>query len=129
MVQFSKLIFSKIIVIWIILILEFSLSACSTPISLGLISPIVQAKLTPKLPSQMIAVANPLAAEVGRSVLRKGGSAIDAAIAAQLVLTLVEPQSSGIGGGAFLLYYDAKTGSIQSFDGRETAPKEKHVYL
>ena len=73
--------------------------------------------------SQMIAAANPLAAEAGRKMLRAGGSAIDATIAAQLVLTLVEPQSSGIGGGAFLMYFDAKTGSIQSFDGRETAPK------
>lgn len=73
--------------------------------------------------SQMIAAANPLAAEAGLGVLRAGGNAIDAAIAAQLVLTLVEPQSSGIGGGAFLMHYDAKTGSIQSFDGRETAPK------
>ncbi len=73
--------------------------------------------------TQMIAAANPLAAEAGRTILRAGGSAIDAAIAAQLVLTLVEPQSSGIGGGAFLMHFDAKTGSIQSFDGRETAPK------
>lgn len=73
--------------------------------------------------SQMISAANPLAAEAGRGILRAGGSAIDAAIAAQLVLTLVEPQSSGIGGGAFLMHFDAKTGSIQSFDGRETAPK------
>ncbi len=81
----------------------------------------VRAK-TPAL-SQMIAAANPLAADAGRSMLRAGGSAIDAAIAAQLVLTLVEPQSSGIGGGAFLMHYDAKSGSIQSFDGRETAPK------
>jgi len=74
----------------------------------------------------MIATANPLAARVGQNILRKGGSAIDAAIAAQLVLTLVEPQSSGIGGGAFLLHYDAKTGSIQSFDGREMAPKSAY---
>jgi len=73
--------------------------------------------------TQMIAAANPLAAEAGRSILRAGGNAVDAAITAQLVLTLVEPQSSGIGGGAFLMHYDAQTGSIQSFDGRETAPK------
>jgi len=68
----------------------------------------------------MAAAANPLASEAGRSVLRAGGSAIDAAIAMQAVLTLVEPQSSGIGGGAFILYWDGR--QVQAFDGRETAP-------
>jgi gamma-glutamyltranspeptidase/glutathione hydrolase len=68
----------------------------------------------------MVSAANPLAAEAGYQILRQGGSAIDAAIAVQLVLTLVEPQSSGIGGGAFLMHYDGK--SVQAFDGRETAP-------
>lgn len=68
----------------------------------------------------MAAAANPLAAEAGREILRAGGSAIDAAIAMQMVLTLVEPQSSGIGGGAFLLHFDGRR--VQSFDGRETAP-------
>lgn len=78
----------------------------------------------PELASKhMIAAANPLAAEAGREMLRAGGAAIDAAIAAQMVLTLVEPQSSGIGGGAFLMHYDAGTGAIDSYDGRETAPK------
>ena len=70
----------------------------------------------------MIAAANPLAAQAGADMLRAGGSAIDAAIAAQLVLGLVEPQSSGIGGGGFLLYYDAEHSVIESYDGRETAP-------
>ncbi|RYF04996.1 MAG: gamma-glutamyltransferase, partial [Oxalobacteraceae bacterium] len=56
----------------------------------------------------MVAAANPLAVEAGYEMLKKGGTAIDAAIATQLVLTLVEPQSSGIGGGAFLVYYDGK---------------------
>jgi len=70
----------------------------------------------------MISVANPLAAEAGRDMLRAGGSAVDAAIAAQMVLTLVEPQSSGIGGGAFLMHYDKSSGAIESYDGRETAP-------
>ncbi len=70
----------------------------------------------------MIATANPLAAEAGRDILRRGGSAIDAAIAAQMVLNLVEPQSSGIGGGGFLLHYNNKTGEIAAYDGRETAP-------
>jgi gamma-glutamyltranspeptidase/glutathione hydrolase len=69
-----------------------------------------------------IAAANPLAAEAGRKMLARSGSAVDAAIAAQLVLTLVEPQSSGLGGGAFLLHFDGKT--TQAFDGRETAPMD-----
>ena len=68
----------------------------------------------------MVSSANPLATEAGYQILRKGGAAIDAAIATQLVLTLVEPQSSGIGGGAFLMHYDGK--NVQAFDGRETAP-------
>ena len=71
----------------------------------------------------MVAAANPLAVEAGYQMLKKGGSAIDAAIATQLVLTLVEPQSSGIGGGAFLMYYDGK--QVQAFDGRETAPASR----
>ena len=70
----------------------------------------------------MVAAANPLAVEAGREILRAGGSAVDAAIATQLVLNLVEPQSSGIGGGAFLLHYAAESGEIAAYDGRETAP-------
>src|SRR5687767_14592831 len=70
----------------------------------------------------MVAAANPLAAEAGAAILEAGGTAIDAAIAVQLVLNLVEPQSSGIGGGAFLLHWDAKKGEVMSYDGRETAP-------
>ncbi|WP_371920957.1 gamma-glutamyltransferase [Pseudomonas sp. GW531-T4] len=68
----------------------------------------------------MAAAANPLAAEAGREMLRKGGSAIDAAIAMQAVLTLVEPQSSGIGGGALIVLWDGK--AVRTYDGRETAP-------
>lgn len=71
---------------------------------------------------QMVAAAHPLAAEAGRAMLRQGGSAVDAAIAAQLVLGLVEPQSSGIGGGAFLLHWNAAERRVTSWDGRETAP-------
>lgn len=71
----------------------------------------------------MIAAANPMAVDAGLEILRKGGSAIDAAIAVQAMLGLVEPQSSGIGGGAFMVYYDAKTGDVQTYDGREIAPK------
>jgi gamma-glutamyltranspeptidase / glutathione hydrolase len=70
----------------------------------------------------MVAAANPLAVEAGLDVLRAGGSAVDAAIAVQAALGLVEPQSSGIGGGAFMLHYDAKTGDVVAYDGREVAP-------
>ncbi|GJG93230.1 gamma-glutamyltransferase [Cupriavidus pauculus] len=68
----------------------------------------------------MAAAANPLATEAGREILRAGGSAIDAAVAMQAVLTLVEPQATGIGGGAFIMYWDGKR--VQAYDGRETAP-------
>jgi gamma-glutamyltranspeptidase/glutathione hydrolase len=70
----------------------------------------------------MVSAANAIAAEAGREMLRAGGSAIDAAIATQLVLNLVEPQSSGIGGGAFILYWDKAKAELKVYDGRETAP-------
>ena len=69
---------------------------------------------------QAVAAANPLATDAGHQILRAGGSALDAAIAVQLVLGLVEPQSSGIGGGAFLMHFDGQR--VQAFDGREVAP-------
>lgn len=70
----------------------------------------------------MISVANPLAAEAGARVLEQGGSAADAMIAAQAMLGLVEPQSSGLGGGGFLVWYDATSGALTTLDGREMAP-------
>ncbi|MDX3773861.1 gamma-glutamyltransferase [Chromatiaceae bacterium AAb-1] len=70
----------------------------------------------------MVAAAHPLATEAGNRILEQGGSAIDAAIATQLMLGLVEPQSSGIGGGAFILHWQAKQQKLSTFDGRETAP-------
>jgi gamma-glutamyltranspeptidase/glutathione hydrolase len=70
----------------------------------------------------MVAAANPLAVDAGYAILRRGGSAVDAAIAVQLVLGLVEPQSSGLGGGGFMLVHDAKRGNLIAYDGRETAP-------
>ena len=70
----------------------------------------------------MAVTANPVASRVACDILVAGGNAIDATVAAQMALNLVEPQSSGIGGGAFLLYYDAKARTVQSYDGRETAP-------
>ena len=78
--------------------------------------PLVKAK------TQMVVAAQPLAAEAGLAILRKGGSAADAGIAIQMVLNLVEPQSSGIGGGAYILYWDASAKTLASIDGRETAP-------
>lgn len=70
----------------------------------------------------MVSAANPYAVNAGYRILEEGGSAVDAAIAVQMVLTLVEPQSSGIGGGAFLLYWDNSAHQLTSWDGRETAP-------
>jgi gamma-glutamyltranspeptidase/glutathione hydrolase len=78
--------------------------------------PLVKAK------EHMVVAAHPLAAEAGLAMLRQGGSAIDAGIATQMVLTLVEPQSSGIGGGAFMLYWEAAAETLTGYDGRETAP-------
>ncbi|HZZ90547.1 MAG TPA: gamma-glutamyltransferase family protein [Caulobacteraceae bacterium] len=70
----------------------------------------------------MVAAANPLAAAAGLKVLKAGGSAIDAAVAVQAVLGLVEPQSSGLGGGAYMVYYDGRTHRVTAYDGREVAP-------
>ncbi|APC17514.1 gamma-glutamyltransferase [Pseudomonas frederiksbergensis] len=107
-----------------------TLAACNAPPS----SPPVSAlPLAPEIASgyrtdlhtqsafkHMAAAANPMAAAAGREMLRQGGSAIDAAIAMQAVLTLVEPQSSGIGGGALIVLWDGK--AVRTYDGRETAP-------
>jgi len=70
----------------------------------------------------MVAAANPVAVDAGLNVLRQGGSAVDAAVAVQAMLGLVEPQSSGLSGGAFMVYYDAKTRQVTAYDGREVAP-------
>jgi gamma-glutamyltranspeptidase/glutathione hydrolase len=79
---------------------------------------------SPSTPARraMVVAANPLAANAGLAVLRQGGSAADAAIAVQVVLGLVEPQSSGVGGGGFISYYDARTRQVTAYNGRETAP-------
>ena len=89
----------------------------------------VQAALQAKADGQpvtardwMVTAAHPLAVEAGARVLEQGGSAADAMVAVQVVLGLVEPQSSGLGGGAFLVWYDAQTGQVTTLDGRETAP-------
>jgi len=102
-----------------------ALVACHSPVNEPPAAPELgsgyRTDLSPRHAAQhMAAAANPLAAEAGREMLRQGGSAIDAAIAMQAVLTLVEPQSSGIGGGAFIMLWDGNR--VQADDGRETAP-------
>ncbi|KTB69272.1 gamma-glutamyltransferase [Pseudomonas fluorescens] len=102
-----------------------ALAACHTPVNEQPQAPELGSGYRTDLTTQhaerhMAAAANPLAAEAGREMLRMGGTAIDAAIAMQAVLTLVEPQSSGIGGGAFIMVWDGK--NVHAYDGRETAP-------
>ncbi|MEX2451640.1 MAG: gamma-glutamyltransferase [Rhodospirillales bacterium] len=101
----------------------------SRPVPDSVVPDLPPAKAPARGKLHMVSAANPLAAAAGRDILRKGGSAVDAAIAVQMVLTLVEPQSSGIGGGGFLVAHDAKTGDIATYDGRETAPATAHPYM
>jgi len=105
-----------------------TLTACATPPNDGPAEPEGPTN-TGKAPAQMrvavemmISAANTYAAQAGSDILRAGGTAIDAAIAAQMVLTLVEPQSSGIGGGGYMLHWDGAKKQILAYDGRETAP-------
>lgn len=97
------------------LIAAFALASCATP---------SRQTATPPQPQRQIyaIAANPVAAEAGMAVLRRGGSAVDAAIAVEAMLSLVEPQSSGLGGGGFMTHYAARTGRVTVYDGRETAP-------
>lgn len=115
-------------------VVSLGLLGCTAPLLPGV--PGVQASgfLPPEPPSgytpktiafaqrDMVAAAHPLAVQAGVNVLAQGGSAVDAATAVQMVLGVVEPQSSGIGGGAFLLHFDRGSGQVQALDGRETAP-------
>src|SRR5207249_652657 len=75
-----------------------------------------------RAPKAMVATAHPLASRVGVQILKDGGNAIDALVAVQMALNVVEPQSSGLGGGCFIVYYDAKTGKTFCIDGREETP-------
>ncbi|WP_033922191.1 gamma-glutamyltransferase family protein [Sphingomonas sp. 37zxx] len=103
-----------------------ALASCSRPASAppaASAAPPQSVTATRPATAEMFVVAsNPLASEAGMAVLRRGGSAVDAAIAVQAMLSLVEPQSSGIGGGAFMNYFNARTGKAEIYDGRETAP-------
>jgi gamma-glutamyltranspeptidase/glutathione hydrolase len=108
-----------------LLVSALTLTACHAPSSTLPLAPEAASGYRTDLHTRyaskhMAAAANPLAAEAGREMLRQGGSAIDAAIAMQAVLTLVEPQSSGIGGGAMIVLWDGK--QVRTYDGRETAP-------
>jgi len=79
--------------------------------------------------SAMVVTAHPLATDAALDVLKEGGNAVDAAIAAQWVLNVVEPHSSGIGGGGFFLFYEKATGRVYTLDGREKAPEETVPYM
>jgi gamma-glutamyltranspeptidase/glutathione hydrolase len=85
---------------------------------------VAQAQAPATAKRYMVAAAHPLAVDAGVKVLERGGSAVDAMVAVQLVLNLVEPQSSGLGGGAYLLYYDARRQKLLAYDARETAPAD-----
>ncbi|MCQ8186376.1 gamma-glutamyltransferase family protein [Parvularcula maris] len=97
------------------------LAACSNGEDANRPEPAAEVRDEAELPF-VVVTANPMATEAGAEVLRRGGSALDAAVAVQSVLGLVEPQSSGLAGGAFLLFYDASNGEVTAFDGRERAP-------
>lgn len=107
-----------------LLITLVALTACAQPERDPLSADQISAQTSADHPRMHagVAAAHPLAVEAGLDVLAKGGSAADAAVAVQAMLSLVEPQSSGIGGGAFLLHYSAATGEVTAFSGRETAP-------
>ena len=104
----------------LVLLASLTLTACATP-STAVVASAHQARHTAQ---PFVIAANPLAAQAGIDILRRGGSAVDAAVAVQAMLSLVEPQSSGVGGGAFMSYYDAASRKIIVYDGREVAPAQ-----
>jgi len=104
-----------------------SLTACTdsevaTPAAPAVTPSAVRTPVTPPASQAMVVTANPLATEAGAAILRAGGSAVDAAVAIEATLSLVEPQSSGFGGGGFMTYYDAESRDVVIYDGREMAP-------
>src|SRR3954469_22487601 len=86
--------------------------------------PVAQAPAQVAVAEPFAIAANPLATQAGLNVLKRGGSAVDAAIAMQAMLSLVEPQSSSVAGGSFLNYFDARSGKLTIYDGREVAPAQ-----
>lgn len=104
------------------LLLALALSACAADTATAPSSRYAQATQSAAEQHYFVTAANPLAVEAGLAVLRRGGSAVDAAVAVQAMLSLVEPQSSGMGGGAFMTFFDGKTGKVVVYDGREVAP-------
>jgi gamma-glutamyltranspeptidase/glutathione hydrolase len=102
--------------------IALALAACGRPDAVGAADS--QTLRTSADARGLVVAAHPLATEAGVEILRAGGSAVDAAIAVEAVLSLVEPQSSGLGGGGFLLHYDAQTGAVTAYDGREVAPMD-----
>ena len=101
---------------------SISLASCATAVPPQAAT--VERPVEPRTAQPFVIAANPLAAEAGLNVLKRGGSAVDAAVAVQAMLSLVEPQSSGIGGGAFMTFYDGRTRKISVYDGREVAPAQ-----
>ena len=104
----------------LVLVPSAMLASCATPAN----SPVARAPVSSNAAEPFVIAANPLAATAGIEVLARGGSAVDAAIAVQAMLSLVEPQSSGLGGGAFMTYFDAGSGKVRIYDGREVAPAQ-----
>ncbi len=97
------------------------LAACAKPAETA--APPTPESAAPQVEKRyFISAANPYAVEAGEAILKRGGSAVDAAVAVAAVLGLVEPQSSGLGGGAFMIHYDPMTGLLEAYDGREVAP-------
>jgi gamma-glutamyltranspeptidase/glutathione hydrolase len=103
------------------LLIALSVSACSATAPEALSSEIKNAQVKPTR-TAMVVTANPLASRAGAEILRAGGSAVDAAIAIEAVLSLVEPQSSGLGGGGYMTHFDNASNVVSVYDGRETAP-------
>ncbi len=103
-----------------LLLASLALASCATPTTTGVGPPLKVASAS----QPFVIAANPLAAKAGMEVIERGGSAVDAALAVQAMLSLVEPQSSGVGGGGFVNYLDARTGETTIYDGREVAPAQ-----
>ena len=104
----------------LLLIASLSLASCAAPN----VAPGRPSTARAEATQPFVIAANPLAARAGIEVLARGGSAVDAAVAVQAMLSLVEPQSSGLGGGAFITYYDARSRGVSVYDGREVAPAQ-----